>query len=376
MCAGIVGLTKLGDPDTHSDGVYLIELAYDILSLEALFMVPRVASILSLSPYWGTLIPCLKEMGKDFVKFMVLVVIVYLGFLTTFTLIGRDRFDGGRMTLILTKIFFGNSGTGFDVMYDIDGYFGPPLMITFIMLSSILLMGSLTGMLSNSFSRVITHAREEYLYVYSVYVLEASTSNRLTHFYPPLNLMALVLFRPLRLFLRSTEGFRQARILLLKATHLPVVAAIQVYELVTGRLQKGSDTSFKGPSMHPESHSSMVDVTGASPHLRLAGRHSSYRSHTADPAKPFRGPGRASISDVVWRPSVSPQPRPRHSPDDKPCARADRPTDAAEDNALGLMADAADSRLAQLSQKIDRLTDLVLRMQSQQTQPLADVPVP
>ena len=56
-------------------------------------------------------------------------------------------------------------------------------MFIFVTLSSILLMGSLTGMLSNSFSRVITHAREEYLYVYSVYVLEASTSNRLTHFY-------------------------------------------------------------------------------------------------------------------------------------------------------------------------------------------------
>lgn len=56
-------------------------------------------------------------------------------------------------------------------------------MIIFVTLSSILLMGSLTGMLSNSFSRVISHAREEYLYVYSVYVLEASTSNRLTHFY-------------------------------------------------------------------------------------------------------------------------------------------------------------------------------------------------
>lgn len=56
-------------------------------------------------------------------------------------------------------------------------------MFIFVTLSSILLMGSLTGMLSNSFSRVILHAREEYLYVYSVYVLEASTSNRLTHFY-------------------------------------------------------------------------------------------------------------------------------------------------------------------------------------------------
>ena len=47
-------------------------------------MIPRIFSILSLSPYWGTLIPCLKEMGKDFIKFMILIIIIYVGFLTTF----------------------------------------------------------------------------------------------------------------------------------------------------------------------------------------------------------------------------------------------------------------------------------------------------
>lgn len=41
----IVGL------ETHNS--YLVELSFDILALEALFMVPRVFSILSLSPYWG-----------------------------------------------------------------------------------------------------------------------------------------------------------------------------------------------------------------------------------------------------------------------------------------------------------------------------------
>ena len=34
--------------------------------------------------------------------------------------------------------------------------------------------------------QVLEHAREEYLFIYSVYVLEASTSNRLTYFLPPL----------------------------------------------------------------------------------------------------------------------------------------------------------------------------------------------
>lgn len=49
------------------------------------------------------------------------------------------------MALYLTKIFYGSSYVGFDIMSDIDPSFGPPLMIIFITLSSFLLMGSLTG---------------------------------------------------------------------------------------------------------------------------------------------------------------------------------------------------------------------------------------
>lgn len=34
---------------------------------------------MSLHPYFGTLLPCLKEMTKDFVKFLALVFVLYLG---------------------------------------------------------------------------------------------------------------------------------------------------------------------------------------------------------------------------------------------------------------------------------------------------------
>ena len=44
----VVGLTK-GEEDT-------IDLAYDVLGLEALFLVPRIFSLLSLNPYFGTLV--------------------------------------------------------------------------------------------------------------------------------------------------------------------------------------------------------------------------------------------------------------------------------------------------------------------------------
>ncbi|KAL5601096.1 hypothetical protein BROUX41_005920 [Berkeleyomyces rouxiae] len=227
---------------------HIIEFSFDILAIEALFMVPRICSILSLSPYWGSLIPCIREMARDFCKFMVLVVIVYLGFLTTFSLIAREVYSLPHMTMMLTKIFFGNSGVGFDAMDKIDPVFGPPLMFTFVILSNFLLMGSLTGMLSNSFSRIITHANEEYLYVYSVYVLEASTSNRLTHFMPPFNLIALVIFRPIRLFLKSDTRFRAARIVLLKVTHWPVVGLIKLYEALFGDGSNLALSGLKGPA--------------------------------------------------------------------------------------------------------------------------------
>ena len=363
--AGIVGL-RTGDD-------WLVGLAFDILALEALFMVPRVCSVLSLSPYWGvslassptgalltrmqTLIPCLKEMGKDFVKFMVLVVIIYFGFLTTFSLIGRDSYTFRDMIWFLTKIFLGSSYVGFDIMKGIDPIFGPPLMLLFIMLSSILLMGSLTGMLSNSFSRVITHAREEYLYVYSVYVLEASTSNRLTHFYPPFNLLALVIFRPLRLFLRSGDKFRGARIILLKATHLPIVAAIELYEWILGSSLKSTQyNGFRGPR-----HSMM-----ASP---------------APPQKKWGSHGRPGVRQHASTSSLRPEaahPAAMSSVTSLTSRQAAAAEQAAEERAFGEPLTDVEVRIADLAFKIDRLTELVVAMQTaqaSQSKPLAEVSI-
>lgn len=235
----IIGLVK------DDDGI--INIAFDILALEALFMVPRICSLLSLHPYFGTLIPCLKAMTKDFIKFMVVVAVLYIGFLTTFSLLGRDSFKVSEMSWILVKVFFGSSYLGFDIMNDINRHLGPPLMLLFVCMTNILLITSLISILSDSFSKVIAHAREEYLYVYSVYVLEASTSNRLTHFYPPLNLIPLIFIRPLRLFVPA-ERLRNARIVLLKVTHLPIVGAIWVFERVNDQVRGGAMTfSSMGP---------------------------------------------------------------------------------------------------------------------------------
>ncbi|KAM0691843.1 hypothetical protein Q7P36_008043 [Cladosporium allicinum] len=204
------------------------DTAFDILALEALLLVPRICSLLSLHPYFGTLLPCLKAMTKDFIKFLALVFVLYLGFNTTFGFLARGTFSFREMSWILIKVFFGSSYLGFDVAEQISPTMGPPLMLVFCVATNFLLLTILICLLSKSYDKVMEHARDEYLFVYAVYVLEASTSNRLTYFLPPLNLLPLVL-RPLRLFV-APNSLRACRIALLKATHWPLVALILAYE--------------------------------------------------------------------------------------------------------------------------------------------------
>lgn len=297
-------------------------------------------------------------MGKDFIKFMVLVVVIYCGFLTTFSLLGREHLSLHDMVMSLTKIFFGSSFVGFDLIPKMDTLLGPPLMIIFITLSSILLTGSLTGMLSNSFSRVITHAREEYLYVYSVYVLEASTSNRLTHFYPPFNLLAVLIFRPLRLFLPSDNKFRAARILLLKATHLPIVAVIEFYEWLTIGSSKGTQYSgFRGPrqavigSPHPAAAKRFAQA-------RLS--NNSLRADNNNHLSQLRPPAITAISEgaIAGR-----------------RAQQQAADEAVEGRAFGQHEGDVEARIADLTAKIDRLTELVLTLQTQSSTTLGNVGV-
>ncbi|KAL4886665.1 hypothetical protein BJY04DRAFT_213423 [Aspergillus karnatakaensis] len=196
----VIGLSK--------DDGYITDLSFDVLSLEALFLVPRIFSLVSLNPYFGSLIPVLKEMTKAFFRFTPVIIVLYLGFLTTFTMLARDRLSSKKMSWILVNVFFG---------------------LVFVSVTSLLLISSLVSLMSMSLEGVMSHAREEYLFQLAIYVLESSTSKRLTYFMPPLNLIPLLCIRPLRLFLPS-EDIRRVRIILLRATHLPCVALLWAFE--------------------------------------------------------------------------------------------------------------------------------------------------
>ncbi|ROV98078.1 hypothetical protein VMCG_07015 [Cytospora schulzeri] len=205
------------------------EWAFSILALHSLLLTPRIFSLLSLSPYYGSLLPCLKEMGKQFIRFLGFTLIIYLGFFSTFILLARGHFPLDALSITVLKVFFGAGVVGFDIAPKVSPYLGLPVMIIFVCLTNQLLITSMMAHISNSLRQVLDSSREEYLYVYSVYVLEAVTSDKLTYFQPPFNLIPIVLFRPL-LFFTPEKTARQIRILLLKGTHAPLIGAIWMYE--------------------------------------------------------------------------------------------------------------------------------------------------
>lgn len=160
--------------------------AFSVLALHSLLLTPRIFSLISLSPYYGSLLPCLKEMGKQFIRFLGFTLIIYLGFFSTFIILARGHFPLDTLSITILKVFFGAGVVGFDIASQVSPYLGLPVMIVFVCLTNQLLITSMMAHISSSLSQMLSSSREEYLYVYSVYVLEAVTSDKLTYFQPPL----------------------------------------------------------------------------------------------------------------------------------------------------------------------------------------------
>ncbi|KAI1859278.1 uncharacterized protein JN550_012087 [Neoarthrinium moseri] len=228
ICIGttffVLRMVGLGTGDELVKG----EVAFGALALMSLFLTPRIFSLLSLNKYYGSLLPCLKEMGKQFVRFLGFVLIIYVGFFSTFYLLARGHFPLDKLSITTLKVFFGAGVVGFDVASQISPYLGLPVMVIFVCLTNQLLITSMMAHISNSLRQVLDSSREEYLYVYSVYVLEASTSNKLTYFFMPLNLVP-ILAHPFLIF-ASEQSARKARIFLLKLTHAPIMISIWAFE--------------------------------------------------------------------------------------------------------------------------------------------------
>lgn len=62
-------------------------------------------------------------------------MILYVGFLTTFSFLGRENFTVNQMAWLLIRVFFGAPYDGLDAAGTISPIFGPTLMLVFVILT-------------------------------------------------------------------------------------------------------------------------------------------------------------------------------------------------------------------------------------------------
>jgi hypothetical protein len=143
----------------------------------------------------------------------------------------------------------------------------------------------------------------------------------------PFNLIALIFFRPLRLFV-SGDTLRHGRIVLLRATHAPIVGLIQLYEWIMSKINSGHASSFRGPPQGASKPAVVPPTAGQD-------------------GRPHPGP-RPHLHSVRQNSSET--------------TNKSRRRDAMEDDVANAPTD-VEVRLTELSAKIDRLAALVVALQ-------------
>ncbi|MCO5598634.1 hypothetical protein L7F22_052731 [Adiantum nelumboides] len=218
----------------------LSSLSFETLSLGAILLCPRVASVLIQD---NVILLALKAMLSDFVFFMLLAAVCFSGFLYTFWAISGPEWTPGKILWIMIKVWFGNSYVGFDTAQSLSPIFGPALMVFFAVMANTLLLTILISLLSNTFSIVAQNAVEEAMYQFACKTVSGISSEALISYAPPLNLLALIVMVPASFFL-TPRYLHKANVYLLRATSWPILLLIRLSTHWPSGLKKYSATSY------------------------------------------------------------------------------------------------------------------------------------
>jgi hypothetical protein len=109
--------------------------------------------------------------------------------------------------------------------------------------------------------------------------VESISSNHTFDFYPPTNLLQLLLLRPLRLFLPSRHPFlRQLKFTLLRITHAPFVLGVTLFEQVF-QAKTAARMAAGGMPRPPSSRSARIAASRASLYSQMPNKPDSDNHH-------------------------------------------------------------------------------------------------
>ncbi|KAG0284603.1 hypothetical protein BGZ96_011046 [Linnemannia gamsii] len=220
----------------YTGSVEMSDFAYDVLSCNAILLWPRLFAALDHYRFFGTMLIVLRQMLLDAMLFLALSLIFYIGFLQAFYGLHDNKKSYGEIAWLLLQVFFGSAFLGFEEAEELSELFGAPLMVLFVAISVLMLYTLLISIFSQTFSEVSANAKEEFMFLFSVKVMEEVKSDALYEFQPPFNIFAGLVVWPCSLFC-SADVVGQISRVLLRVFFFPELVCIWIFEVLVLRKQ-------------------------------------------------------------------------------------------------------------------------------------------
>ena len=206
--------------------VEISRTALDVLACGAPVLVPRLAfNIMS----ENMLFVSLRAMMSDFLTLTLLAVWCFAGFLLSMKWLHNGAHSPVTISKWMVWIWFGLDGTGIQRSPDFHWVLGPALMILFAFLGNTLFLTVLVSMLSNTFSLIASNATAEINFRRAVLTFEGVKSDAIFAYFPPFNILALLLVLPTKLFI-SERHFHSINVLATRILNAPFLFLISLYE--------------------------------------------------------------------------------------------------------------------------------------------------
>ncbi|KAI8322763.1 hypothetical protein GQ54DRAFT_297165 [Martensiomyces pterosporus] len=203
-----------------------LDKAYDVLSLNASMLWPRLFAVLDQYEFCGTIIIQVRRIISGTSLFFALLIVMTAGFFQTFFSLSQrhNELRAADVWGLMARIFFGSALLGWDQADLFGPYVGHFVMSMYIGVSMLILYNILIGVINQCMVEITQNAAQEFRFAYTMRVAEYVSAKQTYPCVPPLNLLQVLVFWPLRktttLSPRHFSLFRSATLVAAYAPHL------------------------------------------------------------------------------------------------------------------------------------------------------------
>ncbi|KAJ1949757.1 hypothetical protein FBU59_001003 [Linderina macrospora] len=211
-----------------------LDKAYDVLALNSAMMWPRLFAVLDQFEFCGTIIIQVRRIIAGTSLFFALLLVFIIGFFQTFYALGRrhNELAASEISGLMARIFFGSAVIGWD-RYDLFGpHVGLFAMGTYIAVSMLILYNILIGVINQCMVEISQNSSQEFRFLYTMRVAEYVSAKQTYPCVPPLNLLQICVFWPLRKTGISPRAFSLLRSTTLLVAYAPHLILYRLYKTV------------------------------------------------------------------------------------------------------------------------------------------------